>query len=397
MTNKSFTQYIHIYTLSVVTTLSLVALFNLIVDPLYIFRLVKIERFNADKPKIDVSGMRVTKSIDVIKKDYDTLILGSSRALYGLDPLAPSLINKFTYNAGLIATNMYEIHKVFELALQNKNIKTIIISLDFLTFSNHRKLNLDFNSSRFATKYFFLLNLHRLISLQNFEYSSKTIIYNLTSISPKTFYTKRGFRQSKDEYIPHRELFIQFSNWFLSQPSFFDYSQERLILFKEIVEKCHQNNIKLYILTSPIHARQLEVIRVLGKYTIFEKWKRDLVNTIQQVNQQYPNKEPFLLFDFTGYNSITTEAIPGKDSQEQMKWYTESSHYKPELGNLVLDIVLNYPSINDNIPDDFGIVINNNNIESHLANIRSQQRKYHENFPDELIEIENLARKISVK
>ncbi|NEN88840.1 MAG: hypothetical protein F6K48_07865 [Okeania sp. SIO3H1] len=393
MTNKNFKQYIYIYILSIITNLSLVALFNLIVDPLYIFRLVEIEGFNAYKPKIDTLGMRTTKSIDVTKKDHDTLILGTSRALYGLDPLAPSLINKSTYNAGLIATNMYEIHKVFELALQNKNLKTIIISLDFLAFSNHRKLNLDFNTSRFATKYFLLLNVHRLISLQNFGYSWQTIIYNFNSISLKKFYTKQGFRQVKDEYIPHRELFIELSNWFLDQPSLFSYSQERLILFKEILEKCHQNNIELYIFTSPVHARHLEVMRMLEKYTIFEQWKRDLVNTIQQVNQQYPNKAPFLLFDFTGYNSITTETIPAKDSQEQMKWYTESSHYKKELGNLVLDIVLNYPSRNDNIPDDFGILINNNNIESHLANIRSQQRKYHENLSHELIEIEELAKK----
>ncbi|MGD1804386.1 hypothetical protein ACP6PL_02940 [Dapis sp. BLCC M126] len=60
--------------------MSLVALFNLIVDPLYIFRLVEIEGFNTYKPKIDTLGMRTTKSIDVIKKDYDTLILGTSRA-----------------------------------------------------------------------------------------------------------------------------------------------------------------------------------------------------------------------------------------------------------------------------------------------------------------------------
>ncbi len=131
----------------------------------------------------------------------------------------------------------------------------------------------------------------------------------------------------------------------------------------------------------------------MNKYDIFEQWKRDLVNTIEQVNQEYPNQYPFLLFDFTGYNSITTEAIPTKDSQKQMKWYTESSHYKKELGNLVLDIVLNYPSINYNIYDDFGILIDNNNIESHLANIRRQQRKYHEKFPHELIEIEELAKK----
>ncbi|MGD1804387.1 hypothetical protein ACP6PL_02945 [Dapis sp. BLCC M126] len=266
-----------------------------------------------------------------------------------------------------------------------------------MTFSDHKQVSGDFRTSRFYTKYFLLLNLHRLISIQELEYSLETIKFNLKGIYTRQFYTKQGFRKVKDQYIPHRELFIRQSNQFFDDYSIFNYSQERLSLFKEILEKCHQNNIKLYIFSSPIHARQLEVMRVMEKYTIFEQWKRDLVNTIEQVNQQYPNQEPFFLFDFTGYNSITTEAIPGKDSQEQMKWHTERSHYKKELANLVLEILLNYPSRNDNLPEDFGILINNNNIESHLANIRSQQRKYHENFPHELIEIENLAKKISVK
>ncbi len=172
MINKNFQQYIYIYILSIITSLSLVALFNLIVDPLYIFRLVEIEGFNAYKPKIDTSGMRTTKSIDVTKKDYDTLILGNSRAFNGLDPLAPPLSKKSAYNAGLNSSNMYEIHKVFQLALHNKNIKTIIISLDFFTFSDHKQVSGDFRTSRFATKYFLLLNFNRLISFQNLQYSN---------------------------------------------------------------------------------------------------------------------------------------------------------------------------------------------------------------------------------
>ncbi|MEB3342989.1 hypothetical protein [Okeania sp.] len=333
----------------------------------------------------------MTKSIDVAKKDYNTLILGTSRAFNGLDPLADILTEKSAYNASFNSSNIYEMHKVFQLSLHNKNLKTIIISLDFFAFSDHKQVSGDFRISRFATKYFLLLNLHQLISLQNFQYSLETIKFNLKGIYTRQFYTKQGFRQVKDEYIPHRELFIKQSNEYFNTYSIFSYSQERFILFKEILEKCHQNNIQVYLFISPIHARQLEILRVMNKYVLFEQWKRDLVDIVEEANQEYSNQAPFLLFDFTGYNSITTESIPVKDSQEQMKWYTESSHYKKELGNLVLDIILNYPSINNDIYDNFGIVINNNNIESHLANIRIQQRKYHKNFPNELIEIENLS------
>ncbi len=76
-----------------------------------------------------------------------------------------------------------------------------------------------------------------------------------------------------------------------------------------------------------------------------------------------------------------------------MKWYYESSHYTKELGNMVLDLVLNYPDRNNNIPQDFGLVINQDNLESHLQRIHVEQNNYHSNFPEEIVEIEQIAKK----
>ncbi|MEO1765486.1 MAG: hypothetical protein AAFR83_27075 [Cyanobacteria bacterium J06629_18] len=43
-------------------------------------------------------------------------------------------------------------------------------------------------------------------------------------------------------------------------------------------------------------------------------------------------------------------------------------------------------------PSDFGVVINSENIESHLENIRVEQARYKQKFPQEVEEVKSLAR-----
>ncbi|NEP78084.1 MAG: hypothetical protein F6K17_04835 [Okeania sp. SIO3C4] len=72
-------------------------------------------------------------------------------------------------------------------------------------------------------------------------------------------------------------------------------------------------------------------------------------------------------------NGITTEEF-------YEKWYSDRNHYKKVLGNLVLDLMFSYPERPENVPVDFGTVINLNNIEQHLQKIREDQKNYHRKF-----------------
>jgi ribosomal protein L13 len=64
------------------------------------------------------------------------------------------------------------------------------------------------------------------------------------------------------------------------------------------------------------------------------------------------------------------------DKKNQMKWYWESSHYKKELGDYVLDRVFQYKHPDRIIPDDFGKLLESKNIEQQLAKIRAEQQNY---------------------
>uniref|UniRef100_UPI0030D937AE hypothetical protein n=1 Tax=Cyanothece sp. BG0011 TaxID=2082950 RepID=UPI0030D937AE len=65
-----------------------------------------------------------------------------------------------------------------------------------------------------------------------------------------------------------------------------------------------------------------------------------------------------------------------KTKRRKMQWYYESSHFSKPLGDLVLNTVFNYEDEKHFIPDEFGVLLTSENIESHLAKIRLDQKRY---------------------
>ncbi len=80
-----------------------------------------------------------------------------------------------------------------------------------------------------------------------------------------------------------------------------------------------------------------------------------------------------------------------------MQWYWESSHFKKEVGDLVLDKLFDYQALGRVIPDDFGILINRNNIEAHLQKLLQEQQQYHQTHPQDVMKIKTLAKQVMVK
>ena len=65
------------------------------------------------------------------------------------------------------------------------------------------------------------------------------------------------------------------------------------------------------------------------------------------------------VWDFSGYNSITTESI-----DDRMEYYIDNSHYSLKAGDLVLNRIVSFQT--EKVPRDFGVLVNQDNIEPHL-------------------------------
>lgn len=387
--------YVQLYLALLSSLLLAIAGVNILVDPYKMFRVLTVKGFNHNKYFLDATGLRRVKAFDLAQGDYDTVILGTSRALTGLDPQAPAFGSRKVYNAGLTASNFYEVEKVYRYARNQLKLRTVVIGLDFFTFTGKKSVNRDFDQSLFAGVMFQNPSsyLTDLLSLDTLQLSFKTVARNMRGKAPT--YWDNGFRNMNTSHLDQYKLFNTLTKTFFDDDSYgaFSYSQERLELFRQLVEDCKKNNIELHILINPSHAREMEVIRILGLFPQFEQWKRDLVSILDKSNTAHTNTPAFTLWDFSGYNQATTEAIPPKNSPVRMKWYWEASHYRKELGYIVLDKVFGRAS---NVPaplTDFGTTLTPNNLEPHLAKIRSQQKQYMLAFPQEVREVEQIARK----
>ncbi len=169
--------------------------------------------------------------------------------------------------------------------------------------------------------------------------------------------------------------------------------------FRELLAYAREHDIELRLFVSPVHARYLEWYRRVGWWPLFQDWKRELVYAIASEQTAPGPSIAITLWDFSGFHAAATEAVPRLgDLETRMKWYRESSHYSPALGNHMLDLMVSGRSADGSpLPD---ARIDRGNIEPHLSRQtldadtwRSAQRGEAENVREMVAYLRRIGRK----
>ena len=142
---------------------------------------------------------------------------------------------------------------------------------------------------------------------------------------------------------------------------------------------------------NPIHARMLIALRAAGLWPQYEEWKRALVQVLAEEAAQ-SGKPQLPLWDFSGFNSVTTEAVPPPgDTTTILHGFWEPSHYKSETGDLILDRVLGYRDRKRNLPADFGVALTPASIEPWIETTRAGVQRYASSQPGEIRIVQNVV------
>ncbi|HSB51033.1 MAG TPA: hypothetical protein VLD40_00090, partial [Dissulfurispiraceae bacterium] len=158
---------------------------------------------------------------------------------------------------------------------------------------------------------------------------------------------------------------------------------------ERLVEFCREHEIDLRIFTTPSHARNLEISAAMGSWARIEGGKRKLAELLARDAAAHRGKRDVPFYDFADYNSITTEALPLETGRPEMRNYWDSSHFKENVGDLVLDRLFGVNAPGRAVPSDFGVRVTASNIDSHLAGIRQRQAEYRASHRED---VEALAR-----
>lgn len=395
MNNSDYQSYCLRFLLLSSFLLCFLIAFNWIIDPADIYRVVQKKGFNEIKPKV-TKFTRISKPIQTQYAQPKTLVLGSSRAEFGVN-MSDAIWKQVglpAINNAVSGASVYDISRFYDHALAVAPVETIVLGIDFFMFNvfaqggNGIKYEEIFAVSPTHEKQPFY-NIHQLIfTLLSADFFSNSISTIKKQKEKYRKFTPEGQRINEREIyqkiLPKggfnlrffQEDVREFSMWGHCRDNRFRYEgngMNAMESFEYILETSRKKDIKLVLFIAPVHAWLLETIDALGFWGAFENWKRDLVKRVVQQNKNLSeNEQSIELWDFTGYSSYTTEPVPEKnDNKTVMKWYIDPSHYSDKLGHVILQEMFN-----QNQSLGFGIKLTPENIEQHLKTIRDKGEQF---------------------
>jgi len=377
--------------------IALVAL-NLLVDPYGAYRLVRAGGLEAAKP---AGGTRVAKAEMLFHSRCEVLILGSSRAEAAIDPRHAAWGTDEVYNAALSGTHIEETAAVCRYALQLPTLRRVVLFADFCSFSENRQpFNADFEASRFnpdldELEYHFA----NLFGGKAAEQSLKALRVALTGEQPDTRGDRGLVIRASRPRPRHRLAFDKTIEHYLTAPQLytgFRYTERSLDSLRALARACREHGVALTVVVPPTHALQLEAIQQAGLWPTFELWKREVTAAVEEINRAVrapPEAADIAFWDFSGYAGYVAEEVPDAAADEAtMRWFWESSHFKKELGDLVICRLQGAAPPDGLDLRDFGVRLTGGNIERHLASLRADRQMYLATHRAELTRVEAIAR-----
>ena len=376
---------------------ALVAL-NLLVDPYGAYRLVRVPRLEAAKPS---GGTRVAKAEMLHHSRCEVLILGSSRAEAAIDPRHAAWGTDEVYNAALSGTHMDETAAVCRYALRLPTLRRVVLFADFCSFSENRQpFNADFEASRFnpgrdEVEYHFA----NLFGGKAAEQSLKTLRIALTGERPATRGDRGLVVRAPRRRPQHRLAFDKTIEHYLTAPQLytgFRYTERSLDSLRALARACREHGVTLTVVVPPTHVLQLEAIQQAGLWPTFERWKRDVTAAVEEIDRAVPappEAADIAFWDFSGYAGYVAEEVPAVGADDAaMRWHWESSHFKKELGDLVICRLQGTPPPGGLDVRDFGVRLTGGNVERHLAALRAERQMYLATHRAEVARVQAIAR-----
>ncbi|MDY0117093.1 MAG: hypothetical protein RBR59_05925 [Sulfurimonadaceae bacterium] len=274
---------------------------NFIVDP---YNITKYNLLNI-KFKFARDDRTEKTNYFISLKPFDNIMIGSSR-VYSINPAKVSeYLGGTTYNFG-VGTATVEDHLGILLYLQKekKLPKNVIIGVDFYTFNPDippnsyflKNKTLNFLSySSIEENY-----LEKFFSFDAFRASVKTLSNHFKNKDKRSRFDENGWASAYEDYESRnlendlvaarkeiqKEIPLMYSN--------LDYKAidpKRIEYYERIRTICKENNINLYIFTTPLHPELLSILQNDKTTSFALKEFIKYLNTFENFYNTYDDKE----------------------------------------------------------------------------------------------------------
>lgn len=354
------------------------ALFNVAMDPYLVFGTPRVAGLNARKPAVTTRQLTM-KAYDVLRAAPATLLLNSSGVALGIDARNSAWPRPPVYNLAVPGGTPYISHRYLQHTLSRVRPQLVVIGLQYDVFllAQDRSGREDFERRLLVTRQGIANDKQRFQYLYDFFHSAFSLDSLLDSGATLT------------ANIIDRPPDLVDGNWKVDTPvasprwsslvktAFIDQLRTQYLVahprvdplvFSDLtatVELCLANDIQMVLSINPLHADMMEIMDLSGHWEQFEDWKRELVALVKRYEDASGHRIP--LWDFTGYDAYSTESVT---PDHVLQWFFDPVHYTPALGDIVIKKITGTSNSN------FGVLLNSEIIEPHLASIREQRRLY---------------------
>lgn len=342
-------KWINILLIISILFILIVIVINYIVDPLWTFS--HSNNFNQKQNGFDERQQKTNYIYEKHLNNFDGILLGSSRATL-INQNDFEDMNIYNYSVSSMLPYEYKGYIDFAKKIKGEDFKYIIIGSDFFGTNKLKEIKTQDSSYYINNTMTTFYKYKMLVSLELLKKSFTNIKISL--FDAKNYYDRNNIHyQNKLSEIERKKRFdenikihtIEFMR------SNYTYDNNYINILKQL--KNDNPNSKFIIFTSPISADLLvSIIKNGEKINEYERWLKELVDIFGEVNH------------FMTINSIT----------KNLQNYPDDDHAYPYILKLLANKLSN--TKNNNLPEDFGILLTNKNIHEHIENLKKQIENY---------------------
>lgn len=359
--------------------LLLSACLSLALDPSWVFGTSLL-----DVGELRLNDSRAAKAERIIDGTFDTVVFGSSRVHLGIDPKSSAFMGDRVYNAGLPASQLSDILDLIELALeQPERPRRIVLLLQRDLFTHMAAADARGQRSRLApgrdpVEHYLdhLLSYGSVVDaftvLQRFWDQKEATPptrgeIRTDSLGMGHLSRPRATLRERFEHKLGRERDLHPLRGPLA-PDF-----ERLA--RALQALCAGGG-EVRMAIAPVHALQLSLWFELEGQEPYQEMLTRLTATVASQGAGCAQ-----LWDFSGFSGIPARTLPAPgpaDSSPLGQAYLESSHFKPAVGDLMLQAMLGQGG-DPNLP---GVLLRPETVGAHIASLMEAHAHYRESSAD---------------
>ena len=380
----SFRAYFTTTAIAVLVVLALVGTFNYQVDPYFIHQwdTPLLHRPSPPQQKL----VPWAKTYASYRYHPQIVFLGSSRSEIGLPTDTPLLAGNRVLNLAVSGASLGDAVNMLTHTSYFYQPSVVIWGLDYGWQFRKKAGNTDLIDSLVADSHLYpfkrlLLNIKRVLNMT----TTIDAVQTVTGFAERKCLPMLATYGQKSaqclEYIMADEggttaAFTKITTKGDPQGKPADVTAAVQLLDTVTRQVCAQGTALRFFL-HPVHALA-ELSYWEGNVADLDNWKRQLVTLFDQRRQEGCD---IRFMDFSGFNAITTEPIPQQTGRETMQYYWEHSHYRSEVGAMIIQRLLEKEPHKET--DGFGVELTGKTIEDHLLRYQQQRSLYCRSHPRE--------------